>query len=129
REEAADAFVAMRGTPCVLEQFVSLACEVSVIVARNEWNESTTWPVAENLHRDGILDVTIVPARVSAALAHRARDLASNVAAALNYRGVLCVELFVTASGDLLVNEIAPRPHHRGHYTIDGCVTSEVQPQ
>jgi 5-(carboxyamino)imidazole ribonucleotide synthase len=127
--EVADAFVAMRGAPCVLEQFVSLACEVSVIVARNERNEATTWPVAENHHRDGILDVTIVPARVSASLAERARELASNVASALDYRGVLCVEMFVTTSGELLVNEIAPRPHNSGHYTIDACVTSQFEQQ
>jgi len=128
-DEVADAFVAMRGTPCVLEQFVSPACEVSVIVARNERKEATTWPVAENHHRNGILDVTVVPARVSASLAEGARELASNVAAALDYRGVLCVEMFVTTSGELLVNEIAPRPHNSGHYTIDACVTSQFEQQ
>jgi 5-(carboxyamino)imidazole ribonucleotide synthase len=129
RDEVTDAYVAMRGAPCVLEQFVSLACEVSVIVARSGRKEATTWPVAENHHRDGILDVTIAPARVSAALAERARELASNVAAALDYRGVLCVEMFVTTSGELLVNEIAPRPHNSGHYTIDACVTSQFEQQ
>ncbi|HEY3181126.1 MAG TPA: 5-(carboxyamino)imidazole ribonucleotide synthase [Casimicrobiaceae bacterium] len=129
RDEVADAFDAMRGAPCVLERLVSLACEVSVIVARNERKESTTWPVAENLHRDGILDVTIVPARVSASLGERACDLASSVADALDYRGVLCVEMFVTTSGELLVNEIAPRPHNSGHYTIDACVTSQFEQQ
>jgi len=91
QDKAADAFVAMGGAACVLEQFASLACEVSVIVARNERKEATTWPVAENHHRNGILDVTVVPARVSASLAEGARELASNVAAALDYRGVLCV--------------------------------------
>src|SRR5206468_4478868 len=128
-DEAVDAFVAMRGAACVLEQFVPLACEVSVIVARNGRREATTWPVAENHHRDGILDVTIVPARVSTSLAERARELASNVATALDYRGVLCVEMFVTTSGELLVNEIAPRPHNSGHYTIDACVTSQFEQQ
>ena len=129
QDEAADAFVAMRGAPCVLEQFVSLACEVSVIVARNERRETTTWPVAENRHRDGILDVTIAPARISPDLAERAQRLATDVAAALDYRGVLCVEMFVTGSDDLLVNEIAPRPHNSGHYTIDACVTSQFEQQ
>ena len=129
RDDVAEAYVAMRGAPCVLEQFVSLACEVSVIVARNERKEATTWPVAENHHRDGILDVTIAPARVSAALAEGARELASNVADALDYRGVLCVEMFVTTSAELLVNEIAPRPHNSGHYTIDACVTSQFEQQ
>ncbi|HEY2816461.1 MAG TPA: 5-(carboxyamino)imidazole ribonucleotide synthase [Casimicrobiaceae bacterium] len=129
QDEVADAFVAMRGAPCVLEQFVSLACEVSVIVARNERRETTTWPVAENRHRDGILDVTIAPARISPALAERAQRLATDVAAALDYRGVLCVEMFVTGGDDLLVNEIAPRPHNSGHYTIDACVTSQFEQQ
>ena len=128
-DEAADAFVAMRGAACVLEQFVPLACEVSVIVARNERKEATTWPVAENHHRDGILDVTIAPARVSDALGDRARPLAFEVAAALDYRGVLCVEMFVSAADELLVNEIAPRPHNSGHYTIDACVTSQFEQQ
>ena len=127
--DVANAFVAMRATPCVLERFVSLSCEVSVIVARNERGEATSWPVAENHHRDGILDVTIAPARVDVALAKRARDLASSVADALDYRGVLCVEMFVGKSGDLLVNEIAPRPHNSGHYTIDACVTSQFEQQ
>ncbi|HET9337539.1 MAG TPA: 5-(carboxyamino)imidazole ribonucleotide synthase [Casimicrobiaceae bacterium] len=114
---------------CVLERFVDLACEVSVIVARNEAGATTTWPVAENHHRDGILDVSIVPARVAPALAERARAIACDVARALDYRGVLCVEMFVTRDGALLVNEIAPRPHNSGHYTIDACVTSQFEQQ
>jgi 5-(carboxyamino)imidazole ribonucleotide synthase len=119
----------MKGLPCVLEQRVALACEVSVIVARNERQESATWPVAENVHRDGILDVSIVPARVSADLTARARDIATRIASALDYRGVLCVEMFVGSDGALLVNEIAPRPHNSGHYTIDACVTSQFEQQ
>jgi 5-(carboxyamino)imidazole ribonucleotide synthase len=129
REEVVAAWHAMRAPACVLEQLVPLACEVSVIVARNEHAETTTWPVAENQHRDGILDVSVVPARVPAALADGARDVATRVAAALDYRGVLCVELFVTRDGGLLVNEIAPRPHNSGHYSIDACVTSQFEQQ
>jgi 5-(carboxyamino)imidazole ribonucleotide synthase len=127
--DVAAAYAAMRGQPCVLERFVALACEVSVIVARNERGESSTWPVAENAHRDGILDVSIVPARVAPEIAARARDLACAVASALDYRGVLCVEMFVDTAGALLVNEIAPRPHNSGHYTIDACVTSQFEQQ
>jgi 5-(carboxyamino)imidazole ribonucleotide synthase len=127
--DVAGAFAAMGGVPCVLERFVDLACEVSVIVARDEHGAATTWPVAENRHRDGILDVSIVPARVDAALAERARAIALAVATKLEYRGVLCVELFVTADGELLVNEMAPRPHNSGHYTIDACVTSQFEQQ
>ena len=129
RADVAAAWSAMRTGPCVLEQMIDLACEVSVIVARNERGESASWPVAENLHRDGILDVTIAPARVPAELAERARQVATDVAARLDYRGVLCVEMFVARDGALLVNEIAPRPHNSGHYTIDACVTSQFEQQ
>jgi 5-(carboxyamino)imidazole ribonucleotide synthase len=127
--EVPAAFRAMGGVPCVLEQLVPLAREVSVIVARNEHGETATWPVAENRHRDGILDVSIVPARVPPAQADRAHEVATAVAAALDYRGVLCVEMFVATDGRLLVNEIAPRPHNSGHYTIDACVTSQFEQQ
>ncbi|HVE49639.1 MAG TPA: 5-(carboxyamino)imidazole ribonucleotide synthase [Casimicrobiaceae bacterium] len=128
-QEVSAAFVAMGKVPCVLEKFVDLACEVSIIVARTATGETTTWPVAENRHRDGILDVSIVPARIDADLAEKARDIATRVANALDYRGVLCVEMFVTSEGALLVNEIAPRPHNSGHYTIDACVTSQFEQQ
>jgi len=85
--------------------------------------------VAENVHRDGILDVSIVPARLGDELTTKARDIATRIAAALDYRGVLCVEIFVAGDGALLVNEIAPRPHNSGHYTIDACVTSQFEQQ
>jgi 5-(carboxyamino)imidazole ribonucleotide synthase len=123
------AFARMGGVPCVLERFVDLACEVSVIVARDDSGASVTWPVAENRHRDGILDVSIAPARVDDALADRARGIATGVARALDYRGVLCVEMFVTRGGEILVNEMAPRPHNSGHYTIDACATSQFEQQ
>ncbi len=127
--DVAAAFAAMGRVPCVLERFVDLACEVSVIVARNASGETATWPVAENRHRNGILDVSIAPARVDARLAEEARTTATRVAAALDYRGVLCVEMFVTRQRELLVNELAPRPHNSGHYTIDACVTSQFEQQ
>jgi 5-(carboxyamino)imidazole ribonucleotide synthase len=129
RSDAAAAFESLGRVPCVLERFVDLACEVSVIVARDESDAVTTWPIAENRHRDGILDVSIVPARVDAGLASRARALGTELARALDYRGILCVEMFVTRSGELLVNEIAPRPHNSGHYTIDACETSQFEQQ
>ena len=129
RDEVAGAFRAMNGQPCVLEQFASLACEVSVVVARTGRGETVTWPVAENRHRDGILDVSVVPARVSAQLADQARAVATAIADKLRYRGVLCVEMFVTTDGLLTVNEIAPRPHNSGHYTIDACTTSQFEQQ
>ena len=124
-----DAMAAMRGQPCVLEALIPLEREVSVIVARDDHGHAVTWPVAENLHRDGILDVSIVPARIGAALADDARSIALRVATLLDYRGVLCVEMFVDTAGCLLVNEIAPRPHNSGHYTIDACITSQFEQQ
>jgi 5-(carboxyamino)imidazole ribonucleotide synthase len=129
RDDVLAAVSAMNGQPCVLEQLVALAGEISVIVARNERGEMQTWPVAENFHRDGILDVSIAPARVSAELTVCARDIAGSIAETLDYRGVLCVEMFLTRDGALLVNEIAPRPHNSGHYTIDACVTSQFEQQ
>ena len=129
RDDVRAAWGEMRGQPCVLERMIDLACEVSVIVARNGRGATVTWPVAENRHRDGILDVSIVPARVASGLATRARAVATGVADALDYRGVLCVEMFVARDGALLVNEIAPRPHNSGHYTIDACVTSQFEQQ
>ena len=127
--DVAAAFAEMGSAPCVLERFVALACEVSVIVARGDGGEVVAWPVAENLHRDGILDVSIVPARVSAGLAREALRIATSIADKLAYHGVLCIEMFVTDAGALLVNEIAPRPHNSGHYTIDACVTSQFEQQ
>lgn len=129
REELVAAFVQMGERPCVLEKFVALACEVSVIVARNERREALTWPVSENAHRHGILDLSVVPARIAEPLATRARAIALRVADALDYVGVLCVELFVPQEGELMVNEIAPRPHNSGHYTIDACITSQFEQQ
>jgi 5-(carboxyamino)imidazole ribonucleotide synthase len=129
RDDVAAAFASMGGTPCVLERRLELETEVSVIVARDDCGRLATWPVAENHHRNGILDVSIVPARVAAATAQQARAIATALATALDYRGVLCVELFVVAGGTLVVNEIAPRPHNSGHYTIDACVTSQFEQQ
>jgi 5-(carboxyamino)imidazole ribonucleotide synthase len=113
----------------VLEKRLQLERELSVVVARRAGGECVTWPVAENIHRDGILDVTIAPARISDALADRARAYGLGVARALDYRGVLCVEMFLTTGGELLVNEIAPRPHNSGHYSIDACLTSQFEQQ
>ena len=127
--EVAAAYARMGGAPCVLERYVDLACEVSVIVARDDSGAAVTWPLAENRHRDGILDVSIAPARVDPALARAAREVAIGVANALDYRGVLCVEMFVSRAGELTVNEMAPRPHNSGHYTIDACATSQFEQQ
>jgi 5-(carboxyamino)imidazole ribonucleotide synthase len=128
-EDVRTAFAALGSEACVLEKQVSLACEVSVVAARGADGATLSFPVAENQHRDGILDVSIVPARVSPKLAQRAEAAAQAVAVKLGYCGVLAVEFFVTTDGALLVNEIAPRPHNSGHYTIDACATSQFEQQ
>ena len=129
REEALDAFIAMGDEPCVLEQMLALDFELSAVVVRGFDGAVATFPLAENVHAHGILDRSIVPARVSPALAAQARDAAITVAEALDYRGVLCVEFFVVEANRLLANEIAPRPHNSGHYSIDACFTSQFEQQ
>lgn len=127
-EEAHTAFRAFGGLPCVLEGFVKLECEVSVVLARNDAGQCELFPVAENRHENGILDVSIVPARVPESLTQQARDMACAVAHKLDYIGVMAVEFFV-ADGRLLINEVAPRPHNSGHYTLDACVTDQFEQQ
>ena len=127
--EAKKAFADMGAESCVLEQRVALKCEISAVVARGADGLGRAFPVAENRHRNGILDVSIVPARVTPELAQRAEQWALKIAGKLDYCGVLAVEFFVTADGQLLVNEMAPRPHNSGHYTIDACATSQFEQQ
>lgn len=117
------------GTPVVLEDLVELAVEMSVIVARGAGGEMVTYPVIENQHRHHILDLSVAPARVSDIVAGRATELARRVAGALDAVGVIAVELFVTTGGDVVVNEIAPRPHNSGHLTIEACPTSQFEQQ
>ncbi|MES2355140.1 MAG: 5-(carboxyamino)imidazole ribonucleotide synthase [Pseudomonadota bacterium] len=114
---------------CVLEEFLPLKCEVSVVLARGADGETCPFPIAENQHRNGILDVSIVPARVSSSVTERAKTLAMQLAEKLNYVGILAVEFFVLDDDTLLINEIAPRPHNSGHYTIDACRTSQFEQQ
>jgi len=123
------AFRALQGQPCVLEQRIALEREISVLIARGADGALATWPIAENVHRDGILDVSIVPARIPEGLAHRAAAAAGLIATRLDYVGVLCVEMFVGRDGMLRINEMAPRPHNSGHWTIDGAVTSQFEQQ
>jgi len=114
--------------PCVLEQAMKLETEVSVVVARTAGGDVAAFPVAENTHVDGILDLTVVPAAVSRRIADRAVGLAMAIADALDYVGVLAVEMFVV-DGDLIVNELAPRPHNSGHWTLDVAQTSQFAQQ
>lgn len=128
REEALAAFRTFNGEHCVLEQKLSLDYEVSVVLARDENGRVKCFPTAENQHTRGILDVSIVPARASACLADNAQEIAERIAEKLCYIGTLAVEFFVSR-GRLYVNEMAPRPHNSGHYTIDACVNSQYEQQ
>ncbi|MGD2076503.1 MAG: 5-(carboxyamino)imidazole ribonucleotide synthase [Gammaproteobacteria bacterium] len=128
-EQAREGFARLREAPCVLEARVDLALELSVILARSATGETAVFPVGENVHVGGILDTSFVPARVEPAVAEQASRMARALADALDYCGVLAVELFQTTDGELLINEIAPRPHNSGHYTVDACLTSQFEQQ
>jgi 5-(carboxyamino)imidazole ribonucleotide synthase len=130
REDVRTAFAAMKGVTCLLEKMLPLAYEVSVLTARGADGQSVVYPIAENVHRDGILFTTTVPGpNVTPACAQQAQDAARAIVAQLGYVGVLCIEFFVLEDGSLVVNEMAPRPHNSGHYTIDACVTSQFAQQ
>lgn len=127
-QEAIAAFNSFNHELCVLEKRVTLDTEVSVVLARDAAGSVVAFPTAENIHRNGILDISIVPARCNVDLHEKARHLASQVAQKLGYIGTLGVEFFVS-DGKLLINEMAPRPHNSGHYTIDACVTNQFEQQ
>ncbi|MEA2079577.1 MAG: 5-(carboxyamino)imidazole ribonucleotide synthase, partial [Pseudomonadota bacterium] len=128
-DQARQGFQQLQETPCVLEERVQLELELSVILARSVTGETAVFPVGENTHVNGILDTSCVPARVSDELAAQAERMARKLADAMQYCGVLAVEFFLTASGELLINEMAPRPHNSGHYTVDACVNSQFEQQ
>ncbi len=128
-EQARAAFAAMGGERCVLEGFLPLVAELSVVLARDVRGRSLCYPVAENQHRNGILDISLAPARVPEAVAEQARGMAVAIAEKLDYCGVMAVEFFLLEGDRLVVNEIAPRPHNSGHYTLDACLTSQFEQQ
>lgn len=128
-DELADAWESVNGQASVLEGFVNFSCEVSVLVARDATGFMSTWPVGENTHRHHILDTTQVPANLDEKVAREAREIAKRVAEALRYRGLLTVEFFIGKNGEVIVNEMAPRPHNSGHYTQDASVTSQFEQQ
>ncbi len=109
------------------EQFIPFVCEVSVIVARGRYGEIRTYPLSENEHQDNILRRSIIPARVPADVVKRAQEVAEAVISLFAGVGVFCVEMFVTKNGEVMVNEVAPRPHNSGHYSIEACVTSQFE--
>jgi 5-(carboxyamino)imidazole ribonucleotide synthase len=127
-QEAESAFEKFGGVACILEQMVPLDLEVSVVLARGHDGFVAAYPAGENVHRNGILHTTTVPARISEDLADEAKRIASGVADKLEYVGVLGVEMFVS-NGHVLVNEMAPRPHNSGHWTQDAAVTDQFEQQ
>lgn len=133
REELTAAFNALGQVPCLLEGFLPLEREVSVVLARNAQDEVAFFPIAENQHQNGILDISLVPARVPENLADKAREMAAHLARGLDYVGVMAVEFFVLkgedGAGDIVFNEMAPRPHNSGHFTQDACATDQFQQQ
>lgn len=128
-EELEEAFetLAKAGTELIVEQFVPFELELSVIAARNPDGELAVFPTAENIHQDNILHLTIVPARVSEEVRERAEKIARMIVDKLDVVGLLAIEMFLTADGQLFVNELAPRPHNSGHYTMEACVTSQFE--
>ncbi|WP_028612391.1 5-(carboxyamino)imidazole ribonucleotide synthase [Paenibacillus harenae] len=128
-EEIPEAYetLARAGVQLVLEQFIRFEKELSVIAARNPQGEIKAFPVAENIHVDNILHLSIVPARIGETVQREAERLAIRIAEGLGVVGLIAVELFYTASGELFVNELAPRPHNSGHYTMEACRTSQFE--
>ncbi|WP_080145792.1 5-(carboxyamino)imidazole ribonucleotide synthase [Marinilactibacillus piezotolerans] len=110
---------------CILEQWVAFEKEVSIMVTRNERGQISTFPVSENIHEQNILLKSIVPARVSQKVTEEAKKIAEQIADQMNLVGVLGIELFVTAQGEIYANELAPRPHNSGHYSIEACSDSQ----
>ena len=126
-DSAEDIWRASSADELVLEGAVDFEKEVSVLVARGPDGAIATFPVCENIHRNHILDVTVVPARVEPGVERTAAELASAIAEKLELVGLLAVEMFLKADGELLVNELAPRPHNSGHWTIEACATSQFE--
>jgi 5-(carboxyamino)imidazole ribonucleotide synthase len=115
------------GRRSVVEQFIGFQCELSVVVSRSSNGEVKAFPVSENIHTNHILDFSIVPARTSEEIKQKAEQLCLAMAERMNVVGLIAVELFVTTDGELLVNEMAPRPHNSGHYTLDACRVSQFE--
>ncbi len=128
-EATAAAFERLGEVPCILERRLNLECEISVVLARGAGGATAAFPVAENVHRNGILHTSTVPAHIAPELQQGASELAAHIATALGYVGVLAVEMFVADQGRLYVNELAPRPHNSGHYTLDACTADQFEQQ
>lgn len=127
REDLEEAAKLIQQCECVLEAWIAFLKEISVIVARNVNGETNVFPVAENIHQDNILHQSIVPARISKETEQLALEQAILIANSMEMVGILAVEMFVTEDGDIYINEMAPRPHNSGHYTMEACETSQFE--
>lgn len=128
-DDLAEIWQPFENTAAVLEQFITFEREISVIVARGLDGKMSTFPISENDHRNHILDVTLVPARISESVAKNAQEIAFTLAESLELVGLIAVEMFLLANGELLINELAPRTHNSGHYSFDACITSQFEQQ
>ena len=128
-EAVRQAFQALGEVECVLEQRINLEREVSTVLARGQSGDITNFPVAENVHINGILHATTVPSSVPVQLAQTAIQMADKIAEGLGYVGIMAVEFFISQEGEVIANEIAPRPHNSGHFTLDACATSQFEQQ
>ena len=126
-DDLAHAFAALAPTPLILEGLIDFACEISVLVARGTNGDIATFDAVENRHRHHILDLTLAPARIPEATAAQAQKIAHTIAQSIDLVGLLAVEMFIDATGAVLVNELAPRPHNSGHWTIDACPASQFE--
>jgi 5-(carboxyamino)imidazole ribonucleotide synthase len=127
--DLARAAAIFRARRCVVEEWIQFEREISVICARTGSGEVRTFPVSENVHTNHILDISIVPARIPPGVERRAREMAESIAVRLGVVGLLAVEMFLSRDGEIRVNELAPRPHNSGHWTLDGCETSQFEQQ
>ncbi len=128
-DELCTAYSQVSPRVCVLEKKIDLAMEVSMILCRSEVGEVNCFPIAQNEHRKGILDFSMVPAELSQQQEDSVKQAANSIADGLNYCGVLAIEFFISSDDEVLVNEMAPRPHNSGHYTLDACETSQFEQQ
>mgnify|MGYP000153250197 CR=1 FL=1 len=127
KTSSADAWKKLNTYEAIYEGFVDFECELSVIVVRNEVSGSVTYATVQNIHKNHILDTTIAPAPLPKEVRKRAEQMACDIAESLNLRGMLAIEMFLTREGELLINEMAPRPHNSGHWTLNACVTSQFE--
>lgn len=127
KDKVHEGFNYFAGRQCMLEKFVPFAKEISIMVACNPGGQIESFPVAENIHKSNILDTTIVPARIDRKVQSKAKRMAERTMEVLHGAGIFGIEMFVTRKGEVLVNEIAPRPHNSGHYTNEACSVSQFE--